>query len=537
VENGNRAPVLEAISNQTVSLGGSLNFTTTAIDSDGDDLSFFVNTLPLPAGATFDATSGQFSFAPRSASPQQVTLAFGVTDGELTDSQSVTFTVTTNPDFTSTSFTGRVIDSETGEPLTGVSVEVGNITVTTNSNGVFTASGLTSGVVEICIETDGAINGQSYGAVHFTTNLIEGVLNQHQGDIALSRALVSGQFEEGEDIILQNNAAGVRFEAGADSLFNNVQPSRFWRLLFNSSAQPDQANAVVAFAELTFESRSDNTNIATNLREISASSSFGGSNKPEVNLVTITARGDGFGPIQAPRDFEIQISEDGQAWTTIQTIVGETDWRASETRSFTVGGEFEGSISLVETQAENIAVTPPTGNTCAYYSINTKSAFFASDVSLTIPNRDEYLENTPLDIFASFDGAFRKIGDTRVGSNSSSITAEISSQQFLGRIQSTSFIILNLRTRKFSYQQILQFRLILQSRKAYLCRVKSQGLILVKSLFQRQSRKPFLRPWKKLSDKPYHIRHQRLKLVLTPTRSRSRVIMSVRVQIVTLQDE
>ena len=77
----NRAPVLDPIRNRTISVGGSLSFTVTASDPDGDPLTYSVSPLPLPANATFDAGRHIFNFTPAATQAGVFSLTITVTDG------------------------------------------------------------------------------------------------------------------------------------------------------------------------------------------------------------------------------------------------------------------------------------------------------------------------------------------------------------------------------------------------------------------------------------------------------------------------
>lgn len=56
----NNVPLLNAMSAQTVAAGGSLQFTATATDADGDRVTYSI--VGLPAGASFDGNSGVFTW-------------------------------------------------------------------------------------------------------------------------------------------------------------------------------------------------------------------------------------------------------------------------------------------------------------------------------------------------------------------------------------------------------------------------------------------------------------------------------------------
>lgn len=62
VLNTNRAPILEAIGNQTVSENQNLSFTLSASDPDGDNLTY--SALNLPSGASFDPSTLTFNWTP-----------------------------------------------------------------------------------------------------------------------------------------------------------------------------------------------------------------------------------------------------------------------------------------------------------------------------------------------------------------------------------------------------------------------------------------------------------------------------------------
>ena len=94
VTNANRAPELAAIGNKSVFPGTELRFTARGTDPDGQPLSFSANTLP--AGAQFDAASGEFSWTP---TPTQIgqfgPIRIQVSDGSLTDFEDISISVST----------------------------------------------------------------------------------------------------------------------------------------------------------------------------------------------------------------------------------------------------------------------------------------------------------------------------------------------------------------------------------------------------------------------------------------------------------
>jgi hypothetical protein len=91
----NDAPILAAIGNQTIAEGSPLSFTATATDADLPAQSLSYSLTGAPAGATINATSGAFSWTPTEAQgPGSYSFDILVSDGALTDSETITVTVT-----------------------------------------------------------------------------------------------------------------------------------------------------------------------------------------------------------------------------------------------------------------------------------------------------------------------------------------------------------------------------------------------------------------------------------------------------------
>lgn len=100
VNNVNRAPVLESIGNKSVDEGQSLSFTVIATDPDlSDEVTLSANNLP--AGATFEAQTGIFSWTPAfTQAGIYLNVIFTVTDNGnpiLSDSETITITVNDVP--------------------------------------------------------------------------------------------------------------------------------------------------------------------------------------------------------------------------------------------------------------------------------------------------------------------------------------------------------------------------------------------------------------------------------------------------------
>lgn len=92
---GNVAPILDPIGNKAANAFVNLSFTTTASDANDqiDDVLSYSAT-PLPPGATYDTSTGHFSWTPSPSDAGTYTLTFCVNDGFASDCETITITVT-----------------------------------------------------------------------------------------------------------------------------------------------------------------------------------------------------------------------------------------------------------------------------------------------------------------------------------------------------------------------------------------------------------------------------------------------------------
>ncbi|WPK10302.1 putative Ig domain-containing protein [Lysinibacillus louembei] len=90
----NAAPVLTAIGNKTVDEESLLTFTASATDADLPINSLTYSLVGAPTGASINATTGVFTWTPTEAQgPGSYTFTIVVSDGSLTDEESITVTV------------------------------------------------------------------------------------------------------------------------------------------------------------------------------------------------------------------------------------------------------------------------------------------------------------------------------------------------------------------------------------------------------------------------------------------------------------
>jgi len=92
VNNVNRAPILGSIGSRSVDEGSTLTFTISAVDPDGDTLTYSAKNLP--DDAVFDPATHTFSWMPDyDQSGSYPDVRFTVSDGELADQENITITV------------------------------------------------------------------------------------------------------------------------------------------------------------------------------------------------------------------------------------------------------------------------------------------------------------------------------------------------------------------------------------------------------------------------------------------------------------
>ncbi|MFN9139995.1 MAG: putative Ig domain-containing protein, partial [Betaproteobacteria bacterium] len=87
----NNTPTMNAVAAQSVQQGGNLVFSVVGTDPDGDPLTYVAT--GLPAGATFSAATGQFSWTSVGVSPGNFTFSVVANDG-IVSSAAVTVGVT-----------------------------------------------------------------------------------------------------------------------------------------------------------------------------------------------------------------------------------------------------------------------------------------------------------------------------------------------------------------------------------------------------------------------------------------------------------
>lgn len=133
----NRPPVLAAVGPLSVMPGGVLKVALSASDPDGDPLTLSLQptgtTTALPTGGL--SANGALTFRPLPAEVGTYTFNIVASDGTSQTTRQATLTVIADP-VTTTRISG-VIQKTNGQPLAGVTVEVGGVQGLTAANGSF----------------------------------------------------------------------------------------------------------------------------------------------------------------------------------------------------------------------------------------------------------------------------------------------------------------------------------------------------------------------------------------------------------------
>ncbi|MEL4305928.1 PKD domain-containing protein [Methanococcoides sp. LMO-2] len=165
----NTAPIMSSIDDRTVDEGSTVSFTVSASDAESDPLSYTVS--GLPNGASFDSLSGEFSWTPSAVPSGDYGLLFEVTDGELSDSESMIITVNAisndpsnnapvitflSPDHDSVFEVGNVVDIgvvafDADEDELNYALKINGVTVSTTSSYSWDADSSGSYTIEAVV--------------------------------------------------------------------------------------------------------------------------------------------------------------------------------------------------------------------------------------------------------------------------------------------------------------------------------------------------------------------------------------------------
>lgn len=203
----NRAPVLNSVGNKTASVGQSLDFTVSASDPESDAVSFTAQNLP--AGATFNGTTGQFHWQPSATGTVSniIFIATQLGPTPLSDAE--------------------IIEIEVGASQPAGELAFSTATSTTGESGpafvyVSRTNG-TAGAVSVAYST---VNGSANSGADYTS-VSNGVLSFANGEVTksirlniLNDAVV--ETNENFQVILSSPTGGATLGAQSQSTINIV---------------------------------------------------------------------------------------------------------------------------------------------------------------------------------------------------------------------------------------------------------------------------------------------------------------------------
>lgn len=100
----------------------------------------------------------------------------------------------------------------------------------------------------------------------------------------------------------------------------------------------------------------------------------------DITSYAVSARNDSNQPTQAPKTWTLQYSDDGSAWTTVDTVDKQTSWAQGDTRLYTVGENAGGTQSARRLPAQQPAYQAGSDSS-GVRRIGSRSASTATHVS------------------------------------------------------------------------------------------------------------------------------------------------------------
>ncbi|WP_299695253.1 FG-GAP-like repeat-containing protein [uncultured Tateyamaria sp.] len=263
VLSGNQAPILGPIAPlYTVELGLELVLDLTGDDPDGDAINFFADPLPLPAGVTLDASTGAVRFRPEVGQEGDYSFAVGVSDGSLTDRDTLSITVVP-ADAGDTAISGRVLDAvdfangiET--PLAGIPVRLRDAAVMTltEADGTFSIGSLEAGSEQIFVEPSANGGPGGYSADNRVITVTENQIRDLNPDFLLT-PLGDGcaPVLQGVETVLASAVSGVTVTVAADTIQDGTGAAYAGEIclgslprLFDQPGLPEETNACQIYA-------------------------------------------------------------------------------------------------------------------------------------------------------------------------------------------------------------------------------------------------------------------------------------------------
>ncbi|NQU12222.1 putative Ig domain-containing protein, partial [bacterium] len=214
----NQPPVLDSIGPKTANEGEALSFVVSASDPDTPSLSYAAT--GLPGGASFDAATQTFSWTPASGQEGTYNVTFIVSDGNLSDGETVTIAMGDIPDGGGP-VAHWALDDETGLVATdAVGDADGTLAGFVFGPGSGWVAGRVGGALQLDGTNDAVVLDSTAGALALTNNF----------SVA---AWVKAQNAAGEGLVLADRfkyrSNGLRIWVANNAIRVEAQTTAGWR--------------------------------------------------------------------------------------------------------------------------------------------------------------------------------------------------------------------------------------------------------------------------------------------------------------------
>ncbi len=219
----NAGLVLDPIGNKIVNLGETLTFTVSATSGTDSPSSLFVAPLPLMSNATFNASTGVFTFRPSTTQVGTYQIIFSAQSGTKTAAETITITVPNPPPGGVTAVRGKVVNLQ-NVPLSNVQATLrsSGLTGVTNADGIFTISSVPSGTQQLIVNGRQANLGV-FAIIAVAVELIDGVINDLNSAISLPDVDIEAEVQVSpvfETVVTNPNLPGAMLEIAGGTAFN-----------------------------------------------------------------------------------------------------------------------------------------------------------------------------------------------------------------------------------------------------------------------------------------------------------------------------
>ena len=217
------SPVFGGVVSTNPSLfpGETVSFNLSATDPNGLPISFLAEPLPLPAGASLNMVTGEFSWTPDQTQTGITAITFLAFNGNESARLLVAFNVEEPPVDGETSLSGILLDTTdsvagTDQPIVGAVVSLlgTDASATTGANGRFSLPNIPGGLQILDLNTANAQpapDGSGYAGFREAITIVEGVPNDVERPFFLPRLAMDSMAQVNPNFttMVENTAVGV----------------------------------------------------------------------------------------------------------------------------------------------------------------------------------------------------------------------------------------------------------------------------------------------------------------------------------------